>query len=127
MKRNAITIGLAAALALLIAVPAQAQSFDGRYDGKLTLAGGDNCGEAAEFWAEVKGNSIRVYSPRAQRAFDGVINSSGRFIVGGMIATASDRLTLEWNGQIGTEDRSLGTLTLRGNAVCQFLFSLQKN
>jgi hypothetical protein len=112
---------------LLAAAPAGANSFDGRYSGSLAVISSECGGQSEEFWAEVKGNTIRIYSQRAKRSFDGVISDNGRFIVGGMIATPGERLTLEWSGQISATGRVLGSLSLRSENLCQFVFSLQKN
>src|SRR5690606_31290837 len=109
------------------ASPASAQNFDGLYDGSLLLTrdGGD-CGDKTQkFLAEVKGRTIRIMSPRAEKPIEGEIGSDGQFFISG---PGRGNTRLEWRAQILSSKSGLGSLLLRrGDSICQFLLSLRAN
>jgi hypothetical protein len=107
---------------------AHAQTFDGRYEGKLLLTQGSDCGEKSEvFQAEVKGKTIRIVSPRASKPFEGTIQDNGQFFATGNYSAAGKNVTLEWRGQILATKTALGTALLKSDGFCQFLLSLKRN
>ena len=107
---------------------AHAQSFDGRYEGKLLLTQGNDCGEKSEtFQAEVKGKTIRIVSPRASKPFEGAIQDNGQFFATGSYSAGGKNVTLEWRGQILATKTALGSALLKSDGLCQFLLSLKRN
>lgn len=107
--------------------PAHAQKFDGRYEGNILLTrdGGD-CGDKTQkFQAEVKGKTIRITSPRADKPLEGEIANDGQFFVSG---PGRGNTKLEWRAQILSTKSGLGSmLQRRGDSLCQFLLSLKLN
>jgi len=111
--------------ALVIASPASAQNFNGRYEGNLLLTrDGGECGSKSEkFQAEIRGKTVRITSQRMERPLEGEIRADGQFLVSG---AGSGNSTLEWRAQILSTKTGLGTLLLRrGDSFCQFLLSLK--
>lgn len=111
---------------LLLSTFAHAQSFDGKYEGKMILTkGGDECGAKSDvFLLEIKGATIRIASQRAEKPFEGKIQSDGQFFASG---TARNKAALEWRGQILATKTGLGTMLQKGSGICQFLLSLKRN
>ena len=112
----------------VFSISAHAQSFDGRYEGKLLLTQGNDCGEKSEvFQAEVKGKTIRIVSARASKPFEGTIQDNGQFFATGNYSSGGKNVTLEWRGQILATKTALGTALLKSDGFCQFLLSLKRN
>jgi hypothetical protein len=110
---------------LVFSSAALAQSFDGKYEGKLILTKGEDCGEKSEaFVLEVKGNKIRIVSPRAPKPLEGEIRPDGQLAANG---PGRGNVTLEWRAQILATKTGLGTLLQKGSGLCQFLLSLKRN
>jgi len=111
--------------AFVFSVSAHAQSFDGRYEGKLILTQGSDCGEKSEaFAAEIKGKTVRIASARSDKPVEGQIQDNGQFFLTG---PGRGNVTLEWRGQILATKTGLGTLLHKGSSTCQFLLSLKRN
>jgi hypothetical protein len=109
---------------LVFSSAAHAQSFDGKYEGKLILTKGEDCGEKSEaFVLEVKGNKIRILSPRAPKPLEGEIRPDGQLAASG---PGRGNVTLEWRAQILATKTGLGTLLQKGSGLCQFLLSLKR-
>jgi hypothetical protein len=109
---------------LTFSSPASAQSFDGKYEGKLLLTQGSDCGEKSEvFTLEIKGKTIRIVSPRGTKPIDGEIQPDGQFFASG---PGRGGVTLEWRAQILATKTGLGTMLQKGNGLCQFLLSLKR-
>jgi hypothetical protein len=114
--------------AFLFSSLAHAQSFDGRYEGKLLLTQGADCGDKSEvFQAEVKGKTIRIFSPRASKPFEGTIRDNGQFFATDNYSAGGKNVTLEWRGQILATKTALGTAFLKSDGFCQFLLSLKRS
>lgn len=111
---------------LAFSAPASAQSFDGKYEGKILLTqGGSDCGEKNEaFVLEVKGKTIRITSPRATKAIEGEIRADGQWSASG---PGRGGVMLEWRAQILATKTGLGTMLQKGSSLCQFLLSLKRN
>lgn len=113
--------------ALVFSTLAHAQSFDGKYEGKMILTkGGAECGASSDvFLLEVKGSGIRISSQRAEKPLEGRIQNDGQLFAGG---TGRGNFALEWRAQILATKTGLGTLLLTGNGIiCQFLLSLKRS
>jgi hypothetical protein len=130
MKRaHAITwIASLAALLTLFSF-ANAQTFNGRYEGNLLLTTrSDDCGDKTQkFRAEVTGAIIRISSPLSNKAFEGEINANGQFFAQGSYAFRGRNVALEWRGQILSTKSGLGSLLMRSDPPCQFLISIKQN
>jgi hypothetical protein len=121
LVRNFILVFSALAFTTL----AHAQSFDGRYTGRLEFVKGENCGDKNEFfWAELKGKSINIFSGRAQRLYTGDVKD-GAFKVSGSYHPTEKQVKLEWTGKV-SGGRLTGNFTTSSGAGCQFKFSLGK-
>lgn len=114
---------------LLTSLSANAQSFDGRYDGTLLLTrGGDECGDKSQkFRAEIKGATIRIIGQRTDKPFEGTIAADGQFLANGAYSIRGSNVTFEWRGQILSTKSGLGSLLMRGEHLCQFLLSIRQN
>jgi hypothetical protein len=113
--------------ALLIPSFAQAQSFDGKYEGKAILTkGGDECGaKVEEFVLEVRGSNVRIASKRTAKPVEGKIQNDGQFAASG---TTSSNAPLEFRGQILASTKTgLGSLLLKSDGICQFLTSFKRS
>jgi hypothetical protein len=122
MKFRSFVIFLSA---LIFSPLAYAQSFDGRYEGKLLLTKGDDCGEKSEAFAmEIKGKTIRIVSARALKPIEGEIRDDGQFSASG---PGRGGVTLEWRAQILATKTGLGTMLQKGSGICQFLLSLKRS
>lgn len=112
--------------ALVFSNAALAQSFDGKYEGKLLLTkGADDCGAKSDvFLLEVKGSGIRIVSPRAEKPFEGKIQNDGQLFASG---AGRGNVTLEWRAQILATKTGLGTMLQKGSGICQFLLSLKRS
>jgi hypothetical protein len=113
--------------ALVIPSFAHAQTFDGKYEGKMILTkGGDDCGaKSDEFALEVKGKAIRIVSKRAEKPLAGEINDSGQFFASG---TAQNKAALEFRGQILASTKTgLGSVLIKSGDICQFLTSFKRS
>jgi hypothetical protein len=109
--------------ALLIPSFAHAQSFDGKYEGKLLLTkGGAECGPTSdEFVLEVKGAAVRIV--RGNTPFEGKIESDGQLFASG----TQSGFPVEWRAQILATKTGLGTMIRTGSGIfCQFLISLKR-
>ena len=113
--------------ALFFSTAAYAQSFDGKYEGKMILTkGGDECGaKSDEFSLEVKGGNVRIVTKRADKPLDGKIQNDGQFFAGGV---ASNKAALEFRGQILVSTKTgLGSVLQKSDGFCQFLTSFKRS
>jgi hypothetical protein len=111
--------------ALFLPILAYAQSPDGRYTGRHEFVKGENCGDKNEFfWTEVKGKSIRIFSGRAQRTYEGDVKD-GAFKVSGSYHPTEKAVKLEWSGKI-SGGRVTGSFKTSSGPGCQYKFSLGK-
>lgn len=113
--------------ALVFATSAYAQSFDGKYEGKMILTkGGDECGaKADEFTLEVRGSTVRLVSKRADKPIEGKIQGDGQFFASG---TGRNKAALEFRGQILASTKTgLGSVLQKSDGICQFLTSFKRS
>jgi len=120
-------IRLTALILLLSATPASAQSFDGKYEGKMILTkGGDECGaKSDEFVLDVKAGTARIVTKRAEKPLEGKIQNDGQFFASG---PARNKATLEFRGQILASTKTgLGSVLQKSDGICQFLTSFKRS
>jgi hypothetical protein len=113
--------------AFIFSAAAHAQSFDGKYEGKMILTkGGDECGDRSdEFALEVKGGNVRIVAKRAATPIEGKIQNDGQFFASG---PARNKATLEFRGQILASTKTgLGSVLLKSAGTCQFLTSFKRS
>ncbi len=113
--------------AFAFSTAAHAQSFDGKYEGKMILTkGGDECGaKSDEFTLEVKGGTVRIVTKRTDKPLDGKIQNDGQFFASG---TARNKATLEFRGQILASTKTgLGSVLQKSDGICSFLTSFKRS
>jgi hypothetical protein len=114
-------------LLLVFSSAASAESFDGKYEGKMILTkGGDECGAKSDaFVLEVKGGNVRIVSQRTDKPLEGKIQNDGQFFAGGTTRTKNP---IEFRGQILASTKTgLGSVLQKADGICQFLTSFKRN
>jgi hypothetical protein len=113
--------------AFIFSAAAHAQSFDGKYEGKMILTkGGDECGAKSDvFLLEVKGSTARIVSQRMENPLERKIQNDGQFFASGL---ARNKAAIEFRGQILASTKTgLGSVLQKSDGICSFLTSFKRS